>query len=130
VVVGVPEKRKLVRVQVFLPEDIAKRFEAEAEARGLSLSSYLRAWIIEKLRAEDKGVPKASNSDRPMTERQRAYIQSLIRRVSAEAGLEPSQLREMAEMEMGFRISEDMSMAEASKLIDWLKRWLSEASQE
>jgi len=49
VVVGVPRKRKLVRVQVFLPEDIARRFEVEAEAKGLSLSSYLRAWIIEKL---------------------------------------------------------------------------------
>jgi len=46
---SVSGKRKLMRVQVFLPEDIAKRFEAEAEAKGLSLSSYLRAWIIEKL---------------------------------------------------------------------------------
>jgi len=43
---------KLVRVQVFLPKDLVKRFEAEAKARGLKLSSYLRAWIIERARAE------------------------------------------------------------------------------
>ena len=123
---------KLVRVQVFLPRDLVERLEAEAEARGLKLSTYLRAWIIERAKAEVPQVPKPSEgpkADKPMTERQRAYIQSLIRRVSAETGLEPSQLREMAETEMGFRISEDMSMAEASKLIDWLKGWLSEASQ-
>ena len=43
---------ELVRVQVYLPKSLVEKFEAEVKARGLKLSSYLRAWIIERARAE------------------------------------------------------------------------------
>ena len=121
------------RLSIDLDEATFRAFSVKCAELGLKKAQVVRGLIkkwLEEHQAEVPQAPRASNSDRPMTERQRAYIQSLIRRVSAETGLEPSQLREMAETEMGFKISEDMSMAEASKLIDWLKGWLSEASQE
>jgi len=39
---------ELVRVQVYLPKRLVERFEQEARARGLKLSSYLRSWIMER----------------------------------------------------------------------------------
>ena len=112
-------------MSIDLDETTFRAFSVRCAQLGLKKAQVVRDLIKEWL--EGHQAPKPSEgpkTDKPMTERQRAYIQSLMKRVSAETGLEPNQLKEMAETEIGFKISEDMSMAEASKFIDWLKGWL------
>jgi len=103
--------------------------ELRGSVRGMS--SFLKSIIIAELskvgteestsKAEVKPSPSKEEKVEPMTERQKEYIKSLVKKVAAKLGKGYEAIAEEVRKELGFDPREGMTKEQASKVIEWLE---------
>jgi len=103
--------------------------ELRGSVRGMS--SFLKSIIIAELskvgteestsKAEVKPSPSKEEKVEPMTERQKEYIKSLVKKVAAKLGKGYEAIADEVRKELGFDPREGMTKEQASKVIEWLE---------
>ncbi|MEM1659455.1 MAG: phage protein GemA/Gp16 family protein [Candidatus Jordarchaeales archaeon] len=104
--------------------------ELRGSVRGMS--SFLKSIIVSELSKASAEAPaskaevrpstsKEEKKVEPMTERQREYIKSLLKKVAAKLGKGYEALAEEVAKELGFDPREGLTKDQASKVIEWLE---------
>jgi len=93
-------------------EELVKRIEGAAHDS------------VPAARSGDGGGAHDGGHGRSMTEKQRRYIERLVKDVAARRGLTIAELQDLCREELGVDPRGTLSREEASRVIEWLERML------